>query len=119
VGTFGASIIVFGLSHWFIVSFIALAVSGFVDMFSMNIRQTSVALATPNAVRGRVNAVEGVFIGASNELGAFESGAAAALLGAVPAVVAGGAITVALALVWGRVFPVLARVDRLEDIRPD
>jgi hypothetical protein len=118
VGIFGASIIVFGLSHWFIVSFIALAVSGFVDMFSMNIRQTSVALATPNAVRGRVNAVEGVFIGASNELGAFESGAAAALLGAVPAVVAGGAITVALALVWGRVFPVLARVDRLEDIRP-
>jgi MFS family permease len=119
VGIFGASIIVFGVSHWFIVSFLALAVSGFVDMFSMNIRQTSVALATPNAVRGRVNAVEGVFIGASNELGAFESGAAAALLGAVPAVVAGGAITVALALVWGRVFPVLARVDRLEDIRPD
>jgi MFS family permease len=119
VGIFGASIIVFGLSHWFIVSFAALAVSGFVDMFSMNIRQTSVALATPNAVRGRVNAVEGVFIGASNELGAFESGAAAALLGAVPAVVAGGAVTIALALVWGRLFPVLAHVDRLEDIRPD
>ena len=69
-------------------------------MISMNIRATTVALATPNELRGRVNAVEGVFIGASNELGAFESGAAAALLGAVPAVVAGGALTVALALVW-------------------
>ena len=98
---------------------LALAVSGFVDMFSMNIRSTTVALATPNELRGRVNAVEGVFIGASNELGAFESGAAAALLGAVPAVVAGGAITIALALVWGRLFPALARVDRLEDVRPD
>jgi hypothetical protein len=66
-----------------------------------------------------VNAVEGVFISASNELGAFESGAAAALLGAVPAVVAGGAITIALALVWGRLFPSLAHVDRLEEIRPE
>jgi hypothetical protein len=61
-----------------------------------------------------VNAVEGVFIGASNELGAFESGAAAALLGAVPAVVAGGALTILLALVWPRLFPDLAAVDRLE-----
>ena len=81
--------IVFGLSQWFWLSSLALAVSGFVDMISMNIRATAVALATPNELRGRVNAVEGVFIGASNELGAFESGAAAALLGAVPAVVAG------------------------------
>ena len=118
VGIFGVSIVVFGLSRWFSLSFAALAVSGFVDMFSMNIRSTAVALATPNELRGRVNAVEGVFIGASNELGAFESGAAAALLGAVPAVVAGGAITIALALVWGRLFPQLARVDRLEDVRP-
>ena len=119
VGIFGASIVVFGLSRWFPLSFAALAVSGFVDMLSMNIRSTTVALATPNEVRGRVNAVEGVFIGASNELGAFESGAAAALVGAVPAVVAGGAITIALALVWGRVFPQLARVDRLEDVEPE
>ncbi len=118
VGAFGASMVVFGLSHWFVVSAIALAVSGFVDMFSMNIRATTVALATPNELRGRVNAVEGVFVGASNELGAFESGAAAALIGAVPAVVAGGAITIALALVWAKVFPDLANVDRLEDVRP-
>ena len=118
VGAFGASMVVFGLSRWFLVSAIALAVSGFADMISMNIRATTVALATPNSLRGRVNAVEGVFIGASNELGAFESGAAAALLGAVPAVVAGGALTILLALVWPRFFPELARVDRLEDVRP-
>jgi MFS family permease len=114
VAAFGASMVVFGLSRWFWLSALALAVSGFVDMISMNIRATTVALATPNALLGRVNAVEGVFIGASNELGAFESGAAAALVGAVPAVVAGGALTIALALVWPRLFPQLAAVDRLE-----
>jgi MFS family permease len=118
VATFGASMIVFGLSHWFVVSALALAVSGFVDMFSMNIRATTVAIATPNALRGRVNAVEGVFIGASNELGAFESGSAAALLGAVPAVVIGGVLTIALAAVWPWVFPALARVDRMESLSP-
>ena len=110
--------VVFGLSRWFPLSFAALAVSGYVDMFSMNIRSTVVALATPNALLGRVNAVEGVFISASNELGAFESGLAAALIGAVPAVVIGGAITITLALVWSRLFPPLAQVDRLEDVRP-
>ena len=118
VGTFGLSMVVFGLSRWFLVSAIALAASGFADMISMNIRATAVALATPNSLRGRVNAVEGVFIGASNELGAFESGAAAALVGAVPAVVAGGALTILLALVWPKLFPALARVDRLEDVQP-
>jgi len=118
VGTFGVSMVVFGLSRWFWLSAIALAVSGFADMFSMNIRSTTVALATPNRLLGRVNAVENVFIGASNELGAFESGAAAALLGAVPAVVAGGALTIGLALVWPRLFPALAAVDRLDRLRP-
>ena len=118
VGTFGVSMVVFGLSRWFWLSAIALAVSGFADMISMNIRSTTVALATPNRLLGRVNAVENVFIGASNELGAFESGAAAALLGAVPAVVAGGALTIGLALVWPRLFPALAKVDRLERLRP-
>jgi MFS family permease len=118
VGAFGVSMIVFGLSHWFWLSALALAVSGFVDMISVNIRLTAAALATPNDLRGRVNAVEGVFIGASNELGAFESGAAAALLGAVPAVVAGGALTIALALVWPKLFPDLSRIDRLEELKP-
>jgi len=118
VGVFGVSMIVFGLSRWFWLSLVALAVSGFVDMISMNIRSTIAALATPSELRGRVNAVENVFISASNELGAFESGAAAALLGAVPAVVAGGLVTVALALGWHRAFPSLVQVDRLEDIEP-
>jgi MFS family permease len=118
VGVFGASMVVFGFSRWFWLSALALAVSGFADMISMNIRATAVALATPNELRGRVNAVEGVFIGASNELGAFESGAAAALVGAVPAVVAGGALTIALALIWPKLFPDLSRIDRLEELSP-
>jgi MFS family permease len=118
VALFGASMVVFGLSRWFALSIAALAVSGFADMISMNIRSTTVALATPNALRGRVNAVENVFISASNELGAFESGAAAALFGAMPAVVAGGAVTIAIAAVWPRLFPPLAQVDRLEDLHP-
>ncbi len=119
VGVFGASMVVFGLSRWFAVSALALAVSGFADMISINIRSTTVALATPDALRGRVLAVEMVFISASNELGAFESGAAAALVGAVPAVVAGGALTIALALVWPKLFPQLAGIDRLERLRPE
>jgi hypothetical protein len=118
VGIFGVSMVVFGLSTSFLLSAAALAVSGFADMFSMNIRSTTVALATPDALRGRVNAVEMVFISASNELGAFESGVAASLIGAVPAVVLGGVATIALAAVWAKVFPPLARIDRLEELRP-
>jgi MFS family permease len=118
VGIFGVSMVVFGLSKWFPLSFAALAVSGFVDMISMNIRSMITALATPDALRGRVNAVEMVFISASNELGAFESGAAAALIGAVPAVVIGGSLTVVAALVWPKLFPEMARIDRLESLHP-
>ncbi len=118
VAVFGLSTIVFGVSRSFWLSLLALAVSGFADMFSMNIRATTVALATPDRLRGRVLAVEMVFISASNQLGAFESGVAAFFLGAVPAVVAGGALTVVFALSWGRLFPGLAAVDRLKDLRP-
>ncbi|MHB8242877.1 MAG: MFS transporter [Solirubrobacteraceae bacterium] len=118
VGAFGASMIVFGLSRSFLLSLAALGVSGFVDMFSMNIRATTVALATPDRLRGRVLAVEMVFISASNQLGAFESGVAAFLLGAVPAVVIGGGLTVAIALSWSRLFPALAHVDRMRDLEP-
>jgi hypothetical protein len=82
------------------------------------VRSTILPLVTPDEVRGRVNAVEMVFIGASNELGAFESGVAAALIGAVPAVVLGGVATVAIAAVWWRLFPSLARMDRLDELRP-
>jgi len=116
VAVFGASMVVFGLSSSFPLSFAALAVSGFADMISMNIRSMITALATPDALRGRVNAVEMVFISASNELGAFESGAAAALLGAVPAVVIGGSLTILCALAWPRLFPAMARIDRLESL---
>jgi MFS family permease len=119
VAVFGASIVVFGLSRWFPLSLVALAVSGFVDMFSVNIRSTTAALVTPNELRGRVLAVEWVFISASNELGAFESGIAASLLGTVTAVVAGGAATIGIALAWLRAFPSLARMGRLEDLRPE
>ncbi len=118
VGMFGASMVVFGLSRSFLLSLAALAVSGFVDMLSMNIRSTTVALATPDRLRGRVLAVEMVFISASNQLGAFESGLAAFALGAVPAVVIGGALTVVIALSWSRLFPALAGVDRLRDLHP-
>jgi len=118
VGLYGASIIVFGLSRVFVISLLALVVGGFVDLYSMNIRSTTVALASPDRLRGRVNAVEMVFISASNQLGAFESGLAAYLVGTVPAVVGGGVMTILLAASWGRLFPALANVDRLEDIRP-
>jgi MFS family permease len=117
VAAFGAATIVFGFSHSILLSCGALAVAGFVDMISMNIRSTTVALATPNELRGRVNAVEMVFISASNELGAFESGTAAALLGAVTAVVAGGVVTIGLAASWTTFFPALARLDRYEDLQ--
>jgi hypothetical protein len=118
VGVYGASMVVFGLSRVFWLSLVALGVSGFADMFSMNIRSTTVALATPDRLRGRVAAVELVFISASNQLGAFESGLAAFLVGTVPAVVGGGVITVLIALSWGRLFPALSRVDRMQDVRP-
>ena len=118
VAVFGVSFVVFGLSRSFPLSLAALAVAGFADMFSMNIRSMTVALATPDELRGRVNAVEMVFISASNELCAFESGVAAALIGAVPAVVIGGVVTIAAAAVWGRLFPPLLHIDRLEHLLP-
>jgi len=118
VALFGCSMIVFGLSQSMWLSFAALALSGGVDLVSVVLRQTIVPMVTPDDLLGRVNAVEMVFISASNELGAFESGVAAALVGAVPAVVIGGVATIVIAAVWGRVFPQLARVDRLEELRP-
>lgn len=119
VGVYGAAIVVFGLSRVFWLSLLALAVSGFVDLFSVNIRSTTVAIATPDRLRGRVAAVEMVFISASNQLGAFESGLAAFLVGTVPAVVGGGVITIAIAVGWGRIFPALAGMDRFEDVAPE
>jgi MFS family permease len=115
---YGACMVVFGLSRSFVISLVALGCSGFVDLYSMNIRSTTVALATPDRLRGRVNAVEMVFISASNQLGTFESGLAASLVGTIPAVVGGGCVTMGIALGWARLFPALANVDRMEDVRP-
>ncbi len=118
VAGFGASMVVFGLSREMWLSMLALAVGAGLDMVSVVLRSTILPLVTPDEVRGRVNAVEMVFISASNELGAFESGVAAALIGAVPAVVLGGVVTIVVAGVWWRLFPALARVDRLDELRP-
>jgi hypothetical protein len=116
---FGALNIVWGASTWIPLTLAALAGAGFVDMFSVNIRSTTVAMVTPNTLRGRVGAVEMVFISASNELGAFESGAVAALFGAVTTVVAGGIATIGIALASIKLFPDLARMGKLEDLRPE
>lgn len=118
VAGFGICMIVFGLSREMWLSMVALALAGAFDMVSVVLRSTILPLVTPDELRGRVNAVEMVFISGSNELGAFESGLAAALIGAVPAVVVGGVATVVIAGVWWKLFPALARVDRLEELRP-
>jgi len=118
VAAYGVCTVVFGLSTSFALSLAALAGLAGADMVSMLLRATIGPLLTPPALRGRVGAVERVFIGASNELGAFESGVAAALIGAVPAVVLGGLASVAVAIVWAWRFPSLRRIDRLEDVQP-
>ena len=116
---FGAANIVWGASRWLPLTLVALAIAGFVDMVSVNIRSTTVALVTPNELRGRVGAVEMVFISASNELGAFESGAVAAVFGAVATVVGGGIATIGIALASIKLFPELAHMGKLEDLRPE
>ena len=113
VAVFGLAMLVFGLSTTFVLSIAALAVSGAADMVSVVIRQTLVQLETPDAMRGRVSAANSVFIGASNQLGEFESGATAALLGPVGSVVLGGLGTLLVAGLWLRLFPALAQRDAL------
>jgi MFS family permease len=117
IATFGVAMIVFGLSKSLPLSLGALAVAGFVDMFSVNIRSTTVTVVTPMELQGRVNAVEWVFIGASNELGAFESGVVASLIGTVQAVVLGGGLMLGIAGLWPRLFPELARMGKLEELQ--
>jgi MFS family permease len=114
VGAYGAATVVFGLSKTMWLSVTALAVLGGADMFSVYVRQTLVQLVTPDPMRGRVGAVSGVFIGASNELGEFESGVAARFLGPVAAVVLGGLGALAVTAAWARLFPALREADRLE-----
>jgi MFS family permease len=111
---FGAATVVFALSHWMWLSLLALATLGAADTVSVVIRFSLVQLATPNDMRGRVGAVNFLFINASNQLGQFESGVTAALFGAVPAAVLGGVGTIAIALLWMKLFPSLRKVERLE-----
>lgn len=113
VGVFGLAMIAFALTTSFVVAFIVLAVSGAADMVSVVIRQSLVQLETPDDMRGRVGAVNSVFIGASNQLGEFESGATAALLGPVGSVLLGGFGVLAVVALWFRLFPALAQRDRL------
>jgi hypothetical protein len=116
VAVFGLATIVFGLSTWFPLSLLALFVMGASDMISVNIRSSLIQLATPDAMRGRVSSVNMLFVGASNELGEFESGMTAALLGTVPAVVVGGIGTLLVVAIWAKLFPPLRTVDKFSDI---
>ena len=117
VAVFGVATIVFGLSTWFPLSLAALFMLGASDMVSVQVRSSLIQLATPDVMRGRVSAVSMLFIGASNELGEFESGGTAALLGTVRAVVWGSIGTLAVAGLWMKLFPPLAKVDRLSDVQ--
>ncbi len=113
VAVFGLASVVFGLSEHFVLSLVALAACGAADNISVVTRLTLMQLETPDEMRGRVAAVNGVFIGASNELGEFESGLTAALWGPVASVVAGGVGTMLVAITWIKLFPALAHRDKL------
>jgi MFS family permease len=113
VAGFGVFTIVFGVSHNFALSLVALMLTGAFDMVSVIVRSTLVQLTTPDQMRGRVSAVNMLFIGASNEVGQFESGITAQWFGAVPAVILGGVGTIAVVLAWNWLFPSLRRVDEL------
>jgi MFS family permease len=112
---FGVFTIVFGLSHNLALSFLALLLTGAFDMVNVIVRSTLVQLATPDEMRGRVSAVNMLFIGASNEFGQFESGITAQWFGTVPAVVLGGVGSIAVVALWSWLFPALRRVDRLTE----
>jgi MFS family permease len=111
---FGVATVVFAVSHWMWLSVLALAILGAADTVSVVIRFSLVQLATPNEMRGRVGAVNFLFINASNQLGQFESGVTAALFGTIPAAAFGGLATIAIALLWMKLFPTLRDVEQLE-----
>lgn len=118
VAVFGVTTILFGITTNFAVAFLALTLMGGADAVSVLIRSSIVPLATPEDMRGRVLAVENVFIGGSNELGAVESGVVGEWLGAPLAVITGGIGTLIVVGTWWKLFPVLRSVDRIEDVRP-
>ena len=115
VAVFGLATVVFGVSTNLWLSLAALTVLGASDMLSVFVRQMLVQLSTPDAIRGRVSAVNSVFIGASNEVGEFESGVTAAWWGVVPAVVVGGVATMLVAWSWMRLFPGLWKMARFPE----
>jgi hypothetical protein len=119
VALFGVFTITLGMTHSFAIAFLSVMLLSAADSVSVFIRSTLVPLVTPSSTRGRVMAVEGVFIGASNELGAFESGVAGQLLGTGRAVVFGGVATIGVVICWIVLFPVLWRYDRFPDQPPD
>jgi MFS family permease len=119
VAGFGLFTIVFGISHSLVLSLISLMLVGATDMVSIVVRATLVQIATPDSVRGRVNAVDMIFIGASNELGEFESGVTAHWFGTVPAVILGGIGTITVVALWAWIFPELREANRLTPVQEE
>jgi MFS family permease len=116
---FGAAIVVFGLSRWFWLSLVALFLTGAFDNVSVVVRQSLVQLLTPDALRGRVTAVNQIFVGSSNEIGALRAGLMSALIGPVAAVVWGGVATIAVTAAIARAVPPLRRLAALHTLKPE
>jgi len=116
VGVFGIAILVFGLSRNLSLSLLALAISGAADMLSNVLRNTTIQLSAPDAIRGRVNSVSQVFVSGSNELGDFRAGVSAGLVGTIPAVMIGGIGSIAVAAIWSWMFPSLGKLNRLSEL---
>jgi hypothetical protein len=117
VAVFGIAVLLFAVSRSFIFSLAVLVVMGAADMVSVFVRASVIQLGTPDEMRGRVSAVHMLFVGATNELGDFRSGAMAAWLGAVPAAMAGGVATLVVVALWRALFPQLAKVERLSEVK--
>ena len=113
---FGFATIALGLTRNYAVAFLAIVVLSGADAISVYIRSSLVPLATPEVMRGRIIALENVFIGGSNELGSLESGVAAQFLGLTAAIVTGGIGTIAVVAIWWKLFPALRDVDRFDDV---
>ena len=116
VAIFGVGTIVLGTTRTYWIAFIAVLVLSGADMVSVFVRASIVPLVTPDSKRGRVSAVENVFIGATNELGAFESGVASQLVGVPATVVGGGVATLGVVGIWWKLFPSLRKIDRFSDL---
>ena len=118
VAVFGFATLAFAVSRNLMLSMLALVILGAADVISVFIRQNLVQLVTPDLMRGRVSAVSGLFISASNELGEFESGVVARLLGPVGSAIVGGIGSIIVTLIWAKSFPALRKADRLERPEP-